>query len=274
MSLSCIPVSIFPKIVSGETSLADWAAYADQVGLDGYDASVMFFPSHTAVALDLLKTGLKAASKHAKPFMICSYPDFTNPDPAERRRQLDYLARDLAVGSDLGFQYVRVTAGQNHPGLSIDEGAKLCAGCFEQILPKAESYGMKLVFENHAKPGAWHLVDFSFDVNAFMAVYERIKPLPMGINFDTANAVAAGVEPVDLLRKVYDKVWTIHLNDTSTRGKLTSVGLGKGLVDFDTVFKYLAERGFKGWYCIEEAGGNGWQGIDEAVAFARKYVAK
>lgn len=105
-----------------------------------------------------------------------------------------------------------------------------------------------------------------------MAVFERMKDLPVGINFDTANAVACKADPVKLLEKVIDKVWTIHLNDTATVGKWTPAAVGEGLVDFDRIFETLKKHGFDNWVCIEEASGNGMEGIRNAVRFARKYV--
>jgi sugar phosphate isomerase/epimerase len=180
----------------------------------------------------------------------------------------------MALVSDLGFQYLRITAGQNHPGLTIDEGAKRCTDCFATVTETAAKYGVKLVFENHSKPGAWPLVDFSFNPEAFLAVVERTRDLPIGINFDTANAVACGADARALLETVVAKVWTVHLNDTATVGKWTPIGIGKGLVDYDSLFEVLRRNRFDGWVCIEEASGNGWQGIDEAIAFARKYLPK
>ena len=165
-----------------------------------------------------------------------------------------------------------MTASQAHPGLGIKEGTEYCVSCFEKVLGTAEKYNIGLCLENHAKPGAWPLVDFMFDEAAFLSVFHAAFDLPIGINFDTANAVACGADACKLQETVIDRVWTVHLNDTSTIGKQTSVGLGEGLVDFDSVFSILRDHGFDGWVCIEEASGRGWQGVDKALDFARRYV--
>jgi sugar phosphate isomerase/epimerase len=272
VKLSILPVSLFSKITAGEISIAQWAEYAQKHGVDGYDISIMFIPNHTATLINRLKNESKEANIGIQPFMVCTYPDFTNPDRLERDRQVDYLKRDIALVSDLGFQYIRITAGQNHPGLSIDEGAGLCTDCFSRVTDTAQKYGVKLVFENHSKPGAWPLIDFSFKPEAFLAVAEKMQDLPIGINFDTANAVACGANPAELLQRVIKKVWTVHLNDTKTIGSWTPIQIGRGLVDYDAVFSVLEKNNFNGWVSIEEASGNGWQGIDDAIVFARKYV--
>ena len=272
MKLSILPVSLFAEISSGKMSLGEWAAYAQSKGTDGYDASILFFPNSTPTTIEAMKKQINNRDVSISPVMVCCYPDFTNPDSAERERQLDYLRRDIALISDFGFRYVRVTAGQNHPGLEIHEAAKRCADCFAKMADVAERYGVRMVFENHSKPGAWPLIDFSFNQEAFLAVYEEIRDIPMGINFDTANAVACGANPEQLLKSVIDKVETIHLNDAATVGKWTPTPVGRGLVDFEAIFHVLKENNFDGWVCIEEASGQGLQGIDNAIEFARKYV--
>ncbi|MBO7709412.1 MAG: sugar phosphate isomerase/epimerase [Lachnospiraceae bacterium] len=272
MKLSILPVSLFSDLSTGKMTLADWAAYAQGKGTDGFDASILFFPNSTATTIQTMKQQLEDKKVTIQPVMVCCYPDFTNPDPMERERQIDYFRRDLALISDFGFTHVRMTAGQAHPGLSIEEGTRNCVACFEKVLDTAEKYNVKLCLENHSKPGAWPNIDFAFNKDAFLSVFNAVKDMPIGINFDTANAVACGADAKELLETVIDKVWTIHMNDTATIGKWTPAPIGKGLVDFDTVFKVLGDHGFDGWICIEEASGLGLKGIDDAIAFARKYV--
>lgn len=272
MKLSILPVSLFAKIISGEITIAQWAAYVQAKGVDGYDISSMFFPNHTATTILKIKNEIAKEGVTIAPTMVCCYPDFTNPDPLERDRQIEYLKSDIALMSDFGFKYVRITAGQNHPGLSIEDGVERCVDCFARMVECADKYGVKMVFENHSKPGAWPLIDFSFNPDAFLAVCRAMKDLPIGVNFDTANAVACGADPLALLEQVIDKVWTVHMNDTATVGKWTPIALGQGLVDFDKTFALLNQHNYDGWVCIEEASGNGWQGIDNAIAVARKYV--
>lgn len=272
MKLSVLPVSLFSKLSSQEMTVAQWAEFAQKLPVDGFDTSILFYPSAVPTALQQIKRELEEKEISIQPVMVCCYPDFTHPDPMERERQMDYFRRDLALVSELGFQYVRTTAGQSHPGLTLEEGVKRCTDCFAKVLPAAEKYGVKLVFENHSKPGAWPLIDFSFQPEAFLAISREIQDMPMGINFDTANAVACGSNPGELLRKVIHKVWTVHMNDTATVGSWTPIGIGDGLVDFEEVFSILEEYGFDGWVCIEEASGQGLPGIQRAVQVARKYV--
>lgn len=274
MKLSVLPVSLFSSLTGGEMTITQWAVQAQELGVDGFDVSSMFFKNHTATYIQQVQDEMKAAGVTIQPTMVCCYPDFTNPDPLERERQIDYFNRDIALSSKLGYQFIRITAGMNHPGITIEEGAAYAAECFASVVQTADKYGIRLVFENHSKPGAWPLIDFSFNPDAFLAIYERIRDLNVGINFDTANAAACGANPAALLEQVIDKVWTVHLNETGTVGKWTPALLGTGLVDFDSIFEVLNRHHFDGWICIEEASGTGMDGIRKAVAFANKYVRR
>lgn len=53
---------------------------------------------------------------------VGTHSDLTHPDGVQRRRELDYLRADIALASQLGARYVRVTDGQAHPGVSVEQG--------------------------------------------------------------------------------------------------------------------------------------------------------
>lgn len=272
MKLSILPVSLFPKITSGAMSIGEWARFARSCGADGYDVSTAFWSSHTPVYIDSVRRDLETAD--ISPVMVCTYPDFTAVDTLELERQSDYLARDIAMASAFGFRYVRITAGMDRPGLNIDAAARQVADRFRRAADTARKYNVKLVFENHGKPGAWPLRDFSFDPNAFLAVCDLLRGTDVGVNYDTANARACGADPIALLRGAADLLTTVHICDTSAPDAVVPAPLGTGLVDFDAVFAELKAIGFNNWVCIEEASGHGAEGIRDAIRFARKYIPK
>lgn len=274
MKLSILPCSLFGEIIGGEMSIAQWARLAQDCGADGYDVSTLFWRSHTPSYIDAVRAELDALDVRIPPNMVCCYPDFTNPDPLERERQMEYLRRDIALASAFGFRYMRITAGMAHPGIDFEATCQLVAEQFAQAAEVAARFGIKLVFENHAQPGAWPLIDFSFDPNAFLRICERMQGSGVGVNFDTANALACGRKPAELLKQVIRQVETIHLSDISCAEPMTAALLGTGLVDFDSVFALLNESPFDGWVSIEECSGMGAEGIRKAIDFARKYIPR
>ncbi len=268
MQLSCLPVSLFNEIITGRMTVKDWARIARMAGMDSIDLSTLFIKAHVPVYLKKLKQEIESEGMTVT--MVTAYPDFTHPDLLERERQLEYLGRDIAVASYLGARYVRVTAGQAHPQTPVDKGIAWAVEGLRKAVEKAQAYGVKLLFENHSKPGAWEYSDFSHPTDVFLKIVGETGDIKLGINFDTANIIAYGDDTMEVLKKVIHRVETVHANDTSTRGRLTPVLLGEGLVPFPEIFGLLKQESFDGWICIEEASGRGEEGIHKAAAYVRK----
>lgn len=271
MKLSCLPVSLFPQFLGGELDIAAWARIAGEIGFDGFDISCMFYKNHTPSYLGPLGKDIAAAGIPL--IMVSSYPDFTNPDPAQRAREEAYLACDIAISAELGAKYVRVLAGQAHPGMGRDDGVRLAVDGLRRSADTAARHGITLVYENHAKPGAWHYIDFSFPRDIFMDVFEKIRDTRIRLNFDIGNATAIADRPgfeLEFLKQVMDKVETLHLSDMSTPGAFSPTLIGTGKTPVREIFAFLAERGFDGWLCLEEAGGQGLDGVKKAHDFVRR----
>lgn len=274
MKLSCLPVSLFHDITSGAMSVGQWGTIAKNAGYNGFDISSMFVKNHTQTGLRELKEEIDEVGIPL--VMMTTYPDFTNPDPLERSRQMDYFACDIAVASYLGASYIRMTAGMIHEGVSIEDGVRNATPCMVESAKVAKKYGIELVLENHAKPGAWDRIDFTFQPAAFLALVEEIKKqnIDVGINFDTANAVACGADAVAMLEQVAPILRTMHINDTTSNQSFKPCAVGKGMCDFDAIFSTLKKHNFTGWVCIEEAGMNGAQGIADAHDYVRAMEKK
>ncbi|MDR2390160.1 MAG: sugar phosphate isomerase/epimerase, partial [Planctomycetota bacterium] len=236
-----------------------------------FDISVMFIKNHTPTYFREVRAGLDAIGLPL--VMATAYPDFTHPDPAQRRREAAYLEADMAATIQLGGRYLRVLAGQNHPGVGRARGVATAVDGLRRAARAAEEMGLTLVYENHAKPGAWDYIDFSFPPDIFLEVFEGIRDTPVMVNFDIGNATAecaqAGGE-LELLRKVIDKVATLHVCDMREQGRFTPTLLGTGKTPIGSIFSYLKEHGFDGWFCIEEASNQGIEGARKAHDFARR----
>ena len=268
MKISCLPVSIFSAVQSGKMSLKDWASEAKKIGFDGCDISLLMLTGHTQTYLDSVRRDL--ASVGLPVVMATTYPDFTHPDAKQRQREMDYLMRDIALCDQLGVRYLRVLAGQKHDGVGLEEGICLAAEHLCQIDMMAKKYDVKLVFENHAKPGAWDNVDFSYPIDIFYEVFDRLKGSNIRLNFDIGNIAAQGKDPLEVLERVIDRVETVHISDMAEYGKFAPVEIGTGVCPILEVIERLNEYGFNGWYSIEEASGHGMEGIINSYAYVRK----
>jgi sugar phosphate isomerase/epimerase len=249
-------------------SIKDWALEGARTGLDGIDLSVLFLKSRELEYLRKIRQDIEDAGIRVA--MVTTYPDFTNPDGAERERQLTRLQEDIVTASRLGADLLRVTAGQAHPSVGRSEGIEWAVNGLVKALELARGYPVKLAYENHAKPGAWQYTDFSHPTDVFLEIVERTADVSLGVNWDTANTIAYGDDPIPVLKRVLSRVISVHAADTSTRGELKHVLLGTGLVPFKEMFQILRDAGFDGWICMEEASFKGPAGVKAAADFVRR----
>ncbi len=268
MQLSCLPVSFFDQIISGQMSLGDWARLGVQAGLDGIDISVLFVKSRAPQYLQEMKREIENAGQRL--VMMTTYPDFTNPDAAERRRQGDEPRANVDAAARLGAQYVRVTAGQGYPEVGFADGVDWAVAGLTRAVEETRGSGVTLVFENHARPGVWQYPDFSYPPKHFLAIAEQTAQVGLRINFDTANTLAYGDDPLPLLKQVIGRVETVHAADTSVRGELRHVLLGTGLAPFPEIFAAVKQADFDGWICMEEGSRQGVPGVIAATEFVRR----
>ncbi len=267
MKISCLPVSLFSDINSGKMSIEEWVKASGDLGLDGVDFSMNFLKCHSAVYVRELREMLE---KHGVPVVMCTtYPDFTHPDRLQRERELIYFASDLALCSELGIKYLRVLAGQAHPETSRTDGIRWAIDGIRRAADYSDRYGIKMLYEDHAKPGAWDYIDFSYPPDIFLEILNGIWDTSVGVNFDTGNIDAYGWNSVDVLKKVLPKVETIHVSDMAEHGKFAPVLIGTGSTPIKECFTYLKENKWDKWLCIEEASFKGLPGIKQAVANTR-----
>ena len=270
MKISCLPVSLYSDIINDRIRIGQWAGEAKQIGYDGIDISVMLLKNRTPAYLNKLTYEIDSIDMPI--VMIMSYPDFTHPDPVQRAREFDYLVSDIALASQLNIKYLRIVAGQAHPEMQIKEGTRLVIDNFKKIAPVSEKYGVTLLYENHSKPGAWDYMDFSFPLDIFLEICDGIRDTGIKLNFDVGNIVACGKDPFDIIPNVFDMVETIHISDIKRAGEFSPTIIGQGVVPNEQFIHYLNNNGFDGWLSIEEASGNGIDGVKTAYNYVKRIL--
>ncbi len=293
-----LKISAFPKCYLDEIairrtmSVLDWIAMAGSLDADGLEMYEGFFTSLDAPYLDQVGEAIRDAG-FAMPMLCCS-PDFTNPDPDARRRAVEHEAAMVQVARRLGGPgtVCRVLSGQRHPGVSREQGLEWAVAGIEQVLPVAREQDVVLGLENHYKDGAWRYPEFAQKRDVFLDLVAAIPDREhFGVQYDPSNAIVAGDEPVALLEAVADRVVSMHASDRYLAGGTTLEDLrqsdgtlgyspdlqhgvtGRGLNDYDAIFRILAEHGYRGWVSIED-GMNGMDEMAESLAFLRQMGAR
>jgi sugar phosphate isomerase/epimerase len=272
MKLSCLPVSFFNDITCGKMSVAEWARMGAGLKLDAVDLSILFLPERSIKAAETIRRQVEAEGIRIT--MLTTYPDFTHPDPVQRKKELELEIEAVHLAAALGALFIRVTAGQAHPETSSQDGINWAANGLSQLVETAGNLGVQLAYENHAKPGAWQYTDFSQPPEKFLEILSRVPSPCLGVNFDTGNATAFASDPVAFLKQIVKRVVSVHASDTSEVGRLNHVLLGTGVTPFQALFRGLKSSGWDGWICMEEASGLGRQGVEIAANTIRRIWAE
>lgn len=267
MKLSCLPVSFFDRIISGKMSLGEWAHMGADLGLDAIDLSILFIPDRSKSKVDAARAQIESAGMRVA--MVTSYPDFTHPDAQQRAKELEAEIEVVEAARQLGARLVRVTAGQGHPETAREDGICWAVDGLYELAQRVRGSGVALVYENHAKPGAWQYADFSQPPEIFLDIVRQTAGSSLGVNFDLGNAATFAPDPVKLLEAVIGRVVSLHASDSSTRGALNHCLLGTGITPYPELFQCLKQHGWDGWICMEEASNLGRDGVERAASFVR-----
>lgn len=283
-------LATFPKAfidslcIDGSMSLNEWIDLASTLDIDGLEFYCGFLDLADRSRWTEYRNRLEDKSLTMP--MLCCSPDFTHPDPAFRREQVDAEKRWIEMTAELGGQYCRVLSGQRRPEVTRSEGIRYAADCIEACLPHASSFGITLILENHYKDNYWQFPEFAQKMDVFCELVAAIDSPNFGVNYDPSNTILAGEDPLELLQRVKHRVVTMHASDRylaegtieDLRREEDSIGyakrlrhgeIGQGMNDYDAIFRTLHDVGFDGWISIED-GVDGIEQLERSVAFLRR----
>ncbi|HSU29594.1 MAG TPA: sugar phosphate isomerase/epimerase family protein [Bryobacteraceae bacterium] len=288
LKISAFPKCYLEEISTGGMTVFEWIKVAKNLDADGLEMYTGFFRNLDPGYLDEIGEAISGGG-FAMPMLCCS-PDFTAPDPDKRKQEIDREADMIRVTRRLGGPgaVCRVLSGQRYPEVSWEQGRDWVVDAIQQLLPVAREHGIVLGMENHYKDGFWTYPEFAQKKDRFISIVDAIPDREhFGVQYDPSNAVVAGDDPLELLRRVADRVVSMHASDRylaegTTLDQLRQADgtlgyspnlrhgvTGKGMNDYDAIFQVLAAQGYSGWVSIED-GMNGMDEMAESLAFLRK----
>ena len=288
-------LAAFPKAYmhalckDGTMTVSQWIELAVKLDIDGLEWYAGFLEMENELNWPRFR---KQVEDHGKviPMMCCS-PDFTHPDKGFRIKEIAKQKKWIDMTYTLGGSYCRVLSGQRRPELSIDEGVKLAAECIQECLPYAQERNITLNLENHYKDDFWEYPEFAQRMDVFCKLVDRVKHPNFGVNYDPSNTYLAGEDPLELLSRVSSRVVTMHASDRYLKygtiedlrneeggaagyaRRLSHGEIGKGLNDYDAIFKELKRVRFDGWISIED-GIDGMDQLERSVTFVRRKMSQ
>jgi len=145
--------------------------------------------------------------------------------------------------------------------LSTSEWNAFAKGANSIAKAVKEKYGMRTVFHHHCAG----YVETADELNKLM---ELTDPALLGLCLDMGHLAFGGGDPLEILRKQYDRIWHVHFKDYDPNVGQQSrenewdyfesvrqgvfCELGKGNVDFASIAKELKNRNYQGWIVVEQ----------------------
>ena len=289
--LAAFPKAYMDQLVTDHTmTVIEWIDLAAQLPIQGLELYGGFFSSDSDPYIEEVYERMKQREL-AMP-MFCVSPDFTHPDHAVRRAEVEREKQMIAITARFGCplpRTCRVLSGQRRLEVPVDKGIHWVVECIEELLPVAEKYQVILALENHYKDNFWEHPEFAQYLSIFIQILDAIDSPWFGVNYDPSNAILAGEDPLDVLRAVKERVVSVHASDRFLRPGYTIDDLrtqedsrgyarilqhgeiGRGLNNYDAIFSILRDSGFSGWISIED-GVNGFEELERSCAFLRAKI--
>lgn len=295
-------LAVFPKLYlrdlckTGAVSMARWVDEAAELDVDGLEWYAGFLEMADETNWDAIRERVEDYDLRIP--MLCCSPDFTHPDPDFRADQVRRQKEWIRMIARLGGEYCRVLSGQRRPELSREDGVDFTVECIEICLPYAMEHDVTLIIENHYKDDFWEYPEFAQPMDIFCEIVERIDHRHFGVNYDPSNTYLAGEDPLELLRRVADRVVTMHASDryliegtledlrreeSGAEGyarRLRHGEIGQGLNDYDAIFSELRNAGFgteasgrENWVSVED-GVDGMDQLARSVKFLKAKIAE
>jgi sugar phosphate isomerase/epimerase len=135
---------------------------------------------------------------------------------------------------------------------------------WDMVDSMAGAYGIKVAIHDHPKPNAYWSPD---------SVLAAVNGHPnIGSCADVGHWTRNGLNPVECLKKLEGHVYGVHFKDVKkfddTKAEDTIVG--KGVIDFPSIFQELKRQHFSGMFSIEHES-NWYHSVPDVIETVKFY---
>lgn len=251
-----------------------------RLGLTGTEMGRKYPQDPSVLKQELSSRGIQLVSQWKS--VLLSDPAYRDLELAAYREHCEFLhgmgstvISTAEVGGSLHFD-PRRTPSETEVLRLDEEGWRALAEGLNAAGSIAREYGMKLTYHHHGGT----VVESGEEIDRLMALTD---PSLVWLLYDTGHAYYGGTDPLQVLRKHYDRIGYIHLKDvrpavldearaegadfvTCIRKGVFTVP-GDGCIDFAPIIEELIERGYDGWAMLE---GEQDPALHPAYEYARK----
>lgn len=185
-------------------------------------------------------------------------------EPANLQPRIDRVRQVMTLSFELGARVVIVQAGRV-PEDAADPRSALMMESLSALGQFGDRVGATLALETGLESG-----------EALKAFLNRFDTGGLGVNYDPANMLMNGFDPVENLAPLKGRIVHTHAKDARRRGASRSaaeVPVGHGDVDWMAYLGTLAATEYRGWVVIEREGGTDrLRDVAAAVTFLRRLM--
>ena len=214
-----------------------------RVEINGHPLS----PGHLLHAEDpAVLPRIRAWAEEAGVQIVCvaGHNDFTSPEEAVHRLQLARARFFVDAAEALGSGLVRLLSGSHRVEPLPAEVFPRLQRAFTEIGRYAEGRGVRIVIENHGGPTATG--------QRIARIMEGVTSPAVGLNYDPANFLFQGTDPLTALRYTLPWVTYTHWKDVRwADGGPRLCALGEGEIQWEPIVRTLLEARYRGDWGIE-----------------------
>ena len=209
-------------------------------------------PSPVELRNQLADLDLKPIALNWAPVMSDSY------DKASTLQWLEECKKKISEAQEVGFPMMTMAYGRPNEELSLEEQRKICTGLYRELAEYAQSCDMKMLLELP------HLYLVHNDCDPVHTLLSDLDLPNVGILVDSSHWGLIGYDIETYLNKLGDRLWHIHLRDSSSVPQIDrdskfvrpalfgkknynlTLTPGLGSVDFSRLGRALDNVGYKG----------------------------
>ncbi len=189
---------------------------------------------------------IKTWSQNAGVDIICiaARNNFTIADRVALEKEIQRVRRFVDIAKQLEAKFVRLLSGDHRNDYLLPEVFTRLHYAFNQIGNYAQELGIKITIENHGGPTATG--------QRVARIMKGITSPAVGVNFDPANFLNQGTDPLMALRYILPWVNYSHWKDVRwANGGPQFCAFGEGEIVWEPIIKELLNSGYQGYWVVE-----------------------
>jgi sugar phosphate isomerase/epimerase len=200
-------------------------------------------------------------------------------DPTKHEKIYTDHLRLVRFIKNFGCTHLKINLGPRRPEGTTDEDLKHIARALQELGRRISDEGLKLAPHAHM----WSQFENRREIDFVM---QNTDPKHVYFVLDTGHITMAGIDPVELARKLGHRILEFHMKDVKpeNRGgaktrlaKMDGMNdpcffpLGSGGVDFSGLKAHLDKIGWQGWLTVE-LDTSPWRPPKESARISRQYL--